>query len=99
MDKFKIDSNYKDNLNFTRVKFGFDKPVLESELNEMQIIQEKNITSLSKSVIPSGFVEKIIKGFDGKELIVNTQDSSYVKYNSIAIAPFKAYINGYELQC
>ena len=40
--KYRYDSNYINEANFTRIKKGSDSPLLETEINDMQIIQEKN---------------------------------------------------------
>ena len=60
-NKFKYDSNYKQEAGFTRLKFGHDAPILETELNEMQIIQEQNRLSLVRRLVPSGFLELVEK--------------------------------------
>lgn len=95
--KFKYDSNYKQESSFTRVKFGHDMPVLETELNEAQILQEKARTSLTRRMVPSGFVEMVEKEFDGPAILYNPIENSVNKFNHIALAPCRAIINGYEL--
>jgi len=95
--KFKYDSNYKPEANFTRVKFGHDIPVLETELNEVQILQEKARTSLTRRLVPSGFIELVEKEFDGSSILYNPIENGITKFNHIAIAPSRTIINGYEL--
>jgi hypothetical protein len=94
---FIYDSNYKPETNFTRVKFGSNIPILETELNEMQILQEKGRTSLVRRLSPSGFIELVSKEFTGEPLIFNPIKKGLVQANSIAIAPCRAIINGYEI--
>lgn len=95
--KFKYDSNYRQESGFTRIKFGHDLSVLETELNEAQILQEKARTSLTRRMVPSGFVEMVEKEFDGPAILYNPIENSINKFNHIALAPCRAIVNGYEL--
>lgn len=96
--RFKYDSNYKKESSFTHIKFGHDLPLLETELNEAQILQEKARTSLARRLTPSGFTELTAKEFNSSPLLYNPFDSNgEAMLNHIAIAPSKAIINGYEL--
>lgn len=89
---FKYDNNYDIRANFSRVKYGANRGLLETELNEMQKIQEETRASLIRKIVPSGFVE--LKRAD----IIGNSIISYPNniMNSIGIAPCKAFINGYE---
>ena len=49
-------SNFNKQANFTEVKFGENKPVLEVELNEMQQIQNEARADIIRDTMPSGFV-------------------------------------------
>ena len=96
--KYLYDTNYIDEANFTRLKKGSDLPLLETELNDMQVIQEKARTSLTKRLMPSGFIELTHKEFNGTPIIYNPiGPNSLVLQNHIAIAPSRVMINGYEL--
>lgn len=95
--KFKYDSNYQKESSFTRIKFGHDMPILETELNEAQILQEKARTSLTRRMVPSGFVEMVEKEFGGPAILYNPLENGVNKFNHIALAPCRTIINGYEL--
>lgn len=95
--KFKYDSNYRQDSSFTHIKFGHDMPILETELNEAQILQEKARTSLTRRMVPSGFIEMVEKEFDGPAILYNPIEKGITKFNHIAIAPCRTIINGYEL--
>jgi hypothetical protein len=72
--------------------------ILETELNEMQILQEYNRLSLTRRLVPSGFIELVQKEFVGDAIIYNPlDDKRHIMYNHIAIAPSRAIINGYEV--
>jgi chitodextrinase len=97
-DYFNIDNNYKSEYNFSRVKFGINKPILETELNEMQVIQEEARASLVRQMVPSGFLEKVILGFNEAPIVFNKNESgaTFVS-NTIALAPSRALVGGHEL--
>lgn len=97
LNKFGYDSNYEAKTGFTGIKFGYDKPILETELNEMQIIQEKARTSIVRKLLPSGFAELVNKEFSGINIVYNPIDKGVNKLNHIAIAPSKVIVDGYEL--
>jgi hypothetical protein len=96
-NKFRYDSDYQKESNLTRIKFGHDTSILEQELNEMQILHEKNIASLAKKINPSGFIELIQKEFNGKDILYNPVKDSKILLNHIALAPSRVMVNGYEL--
>ena len=54
---FDINSNFNKQANFTGVKFGENKPVLEVELNELQEIQNEARADIIRDSISSGFVK------------------------------------------
>jgi len=92
------DTNYINEANFTRLKKGSNLPLLETEINDIQVIQEKARTSLVRRLMPSGFIELTQKEFNGEPIAYNPMGSnSAIKQNHIAIAPSRVMINGYEL--
>jgi len=54
---FKQESKFDPSKNFTSVKIGTKKPVLETELNEMQQIQNEARADLVRQTIHSGFLQ------------------------------------------
>ena len=92
-NKYNNDNNYKREYSFSRVKFGIDNPILETELNEMQKIQEDARASIVRQMVPSGFLEKVTLDFKGQPIIFNPNNQS----NKIAIAPCRAIVDGYEI--
>ena len=97
-NKFKYDSFYKDDVAVTRLKFGHDVPILETELNELQILQQNKMLSFFKKIIPTGFLNIKSESFNGEEILFcPPNENDNLLFNKIAIAPFEAYINGYEL--
>ena len=54
---FNNNSNFNKKANFTEVKFGENKPVLEVELNELQQIQNEARADIIRDTIPSGFTQ------------------------------------------
>ena len=93
-DKF---SNYDKRSSFQQVRFGHDKPILETELNEIQQIQDNMRTEVVRRHIYSGFTELTKKEFTGEPIIYNPTENGLTLTNKIAIAPFKANILGYTL--
>jgi hypothetical protein len=94
LNNFLRDSNFNSNSAFTRVKFGVNKPVLETELNEAQKIEEDRHASLVRQMIPTGFLELKRRDFQGPGIVCNPNGI----LNSIAIAPAKLVVNGYEVK-
>lgn len=90
---FLLDTNYNPQSNFSRVKFGINKALLETELNEMQKIQEDARASLIRQIVPTGFLENVRKDFVGQPIVYSPNNLD----NTIAIAPAKLIVNGYEL--
>lgn len=91
---FLFDTNYNSLSNFARIKFGINKPILETELNEMQKIQEEARASLIRQIVPTGFLERKRRDFLGEEIVFNPNNDD----NSIAFAPADLMVNGYELK-
>lgn len=52
---FSKNSNFNEKANFTGVKFGENKPVLEVELNELQDIQNQHREDLVRDIVLNGF--------------------------------------------
>ena len=90
---FEYNSTFNTDSSFTSVKFGYDKPVLETELNEMQEIQNHNRKLLTNKICKSGIIELVDKDFMGKDIIYNPNN----ELNKIAIAPMKVMVNGHEI--
>lgn len=106
MDKFEKAiignySNYQNNSSFQSIVFGHSTPLLETELNELQQIQEEARTQLIRAQVYSGFSELVQQDFLGekyifKPTVANANNSVEMK-NCLAIAPFTAYVNGYKI--
>ena len=54
MGDFEKRSNYNKDAGVVQVKIGFEKPVLEVELNEMQEIQRQRVKDVIQAVVPNG---------------------------------------------
>lgn len=68
-NSFNKDTILNNDSGFTRIKFGIDKPILEVELNELQKIQENARTSMIRKSVPTGFLERIKKEFNGEGIL------------------------------
>lgn len=97
VDKFERFSNYDKRSSYQRVQFGHDNPILETELNEIQELQENARIDLIRKHIYSGFTEIVQKEFQGEPIIYNPTENGLTLVNKIAIAPFRANIAGYEV--
>lgn len=53
MGDFEKRSNYNKDAGVVQVKIGFEKPVLEVELNEMQEIQRQRVKDVIQAVVPN----------------------------------------------
>ena len=53
MSDFEKRSNYNKDAGVVQVKIGFEKPVLEVELNEMQEIQRQRVKDVIQAVVPN----------------------------------------------
>lgn len=85
---FNNNSNFNKKANFTEVKFGENKPVLEVELNELQQIQNEARADIIRDTIPSGFTQ------------LGEIDYDYCLYNENQIrlkTDSVAYVNGYRI--
>lgn len=96
-EKFRYNSAFTPKANVSSIKFGYDEPALEVELNELQDIQNESRKSLARRLMPSGFLELVSKDFNGTPIIYNPNDRMNDKLNAIAIAPSKAIVNGIEI--
>lgn len=81
-------SNFNKQANFTEVKFGENKPVLEVELNELQQIQNEARADIIRDSIPSGFTQL---GDIDYEYCLNNENKIKLKTDSVA------YVNGYRI--
>lgn len=97
MDKFERFSNYNKQSSYQQVRFGHDNPILETELNELQELQENARIDLIRKHINSGFTEIVQKEFQGEPIIYNPTENGLTLVNKIAIAPFRANVAGYEV--
>lgn len=94
-NKFKYDSFYNSEVTVDRFKFGHDVPILETELNEMQIINNKKIEDITRQLSYSGFIELVNKDFKYDEILYNPpNEMDIIQYNSIALAPCTILLNG-----
>ncbi len=57
MGDFEKRSNYNKDAGVVQVKIGFEKPVLEVELNEMQEIQRQRVKDVIQAVVPNGVLQ------------------------------------------
>ena len=87
------DHRYKKENSFRRIKFGANKPLLETELNEMQRIQEDSRASMVRNMIPSGFLEIVSSDFNAPYFVFSPDG----RQNTIAIGPSKLIVAGYEI--
>lgn len=90
---FEFDNNYNIKNGFTRVKFGNNKKITETELNEMQKIQEETRSSLIRQIVPTGFTYLKRADIKGDKIICNPNNQD----NTIVLAPSKMFMNGYEI--
>lgn len=81
-------SNFNKQANFTEVKFGENKPVLEVELNELQQIQNEARANIVRDSIPSGFTQL---GEIDYDYCLNNENKIKLKTDSVA------YVNGYRI--
>ena len=93
-DRFRYQSPFNSKAAVNSVKFGYDNPLLETELNEMQEIQNELRSSAIRSIMPSGFLDIVSKNFSGQPIIYQPVDMFNNVLNSIAIAPAKVIVNG-----
>lgn len=89
MASFDRNSNFNAEANFTGVKFGEAKPVLETELNELQEIQNEARAEIIRDSIPSGFVQLGELDYD---YMLNNENCVKLKSDSVA------YVNGYKIK-
>lgn len=89
MASFDRDSNFNAEANFTGVKFGESKPVLETELNELQEIQNEARAEIVRDSIPSGFITLGELDYD---YMLNNENCVKLKTDSVA------YVNGYKIK-
>ena len=85
---FEKHSNFNNMANFSEVKFGENKPVLEVELNEMQQIQNEARADIIRDTMPSGFVT--LGDIDYDYCAIN---NNQIKLKTESIA----YVNGYRI--
>ena len=97
MDNFEKFSNYDKRSSYQQVRFGHDKPILETELNEIQQLQTDARLDIVSKHVYSGFTELVTKGFNGEPIVYNPSSNGLLLTNKIAIAPFTANIMGYTV--
>lgn len=85
---FDIHSNFDKRANFTEVKFGEGKPVLEVELNELQNIQNEARADLIRDSIPSGFTS-----LGELDFAYSAENENVIRLKSESVA----YVNGYRI--
>ena len=99
MNYFEKHSNYDPRSGFSEIKFGFDRPLLDVEQNEMQEIQEEARKDIIRKSVYSGFTELVSSEFTGDSMILNPSSNGLILKNRLAIAPFKCIVNGITLNC
>ena len=97
LDKFEKFSNYDEQTSYQQIVFAHDTGILETELNEMQQLQSNAHTNMVRKTIYSGFTELVQKEFTGESIVYNPTENGLTLVNKIAIAPFRAFVNGYEI--
>lgn len=85
---FNNNSNFNKKANFTEVKFGENKPVLEVELNELQQIQNEARADIIRDTIPSGFTQLGEIDYD-----YSSAYDSALRFKTDSTA----YVNGYRI--
>ena len=90
---FEHSNQFNTDSSFTSIKFGYDRPILETELNELQEIQNHNRKLLANKICKSGIIDLVDKDFAGEPIVYNPNN----ELNKIAIAPMKVIVNGYEI--
>lgn len=90
---FEHSNQFNTDSSFTSIKFGYDRPILETELNELQEIQNHNRKLLVNKICKSGVIDLVDKDFTGEPIVYNPNN----ELNKIAIAPMKVIVNGYEI--
>lgn len=90
---FEYSNQFNTDSSFISLKFGYDRPILETELNELQEIQNHNRKLLVNKICKSGIIELVDKDFAGEPIVYNPNN----ELNKIAIAPMKVIVNGYEI--
>jgi len=85
MPDFSKVSPFNKDANFQAVRFGADAPLLETELNELQDIQNEQRKQLIRDTMPSGFVKLSTLDYTSMETTPNT---IILKDESVA------YVNG-----
>jgi hypothetical protein len=96
-NNYRYTSPYKREASVQYIKYGYDRALLDVELNEMQIIQDEARKSITRKLLPSGFLELVSKEFSGKPIIYNPNSDLTDMLNYIAIAPCRAIVNGMEV--
>ena len=71
MADFNYPSKYNKEANFSRVKFGADAPLLETELNEMQEIQEGKLTEVVRTLLPDSLISGSFSYSNGRLTITD----------------------------
>lgn len=85
MPDFSKVSPFNKDANFQAVRFGADAPLLETELNELQDIQNEQRKQLIRDTMPSGFIKLSTLDYTSMETTPNT---IILKDESVA------YVNG-----
>ena len=96
-NNYRYTSAYNNEANVQYIKYGYDRALLDVELNEMQIIQDEARKSITRKLLPSGFLELTAKEFSGEPIIYNPNSDLTDMLNYIAIAPCRAIVNGMEI--
>jgi hypothetical protein len=105
MGDFSANSKFDPKKNFTEVKFGADYPLLETELNELQQIQNEARADIIRSMAHSGvmdFISGVRYGLDSTranqfgevQVPSDGQFSTSAYHNTFDVMPFNVVSNG-----
>jgi hypothetical protein len=81
---FSYGSSYHKEANFSKIKFGADAPLLETELNEMQDIMLQKVRDALKTVLPNSLISGTIAYSNGS---VTVTDATFVVDGDIVFVP------------
>ena len=90
---FALNSTYNPDSSFTQVKFGTNRALLNTELNEMQLIQESARADMLRRLTYSGFYALTDRGWDGQPFVLFPNQL----INSFAFSPAELNVNGYKV--
>jgi hypothetical protein len=102
---FDASTKFDKSKNYTEVKFGEKKPVLETELNLLQEIQNEARADIVRQMVHSGVIDYVSEirgdinggqGVRGQVQVGQIVGVGYL-YNKFAVKSFDSLINGFKL--